>query len=55
MIRGLTFLLGLILVSHYFTQLLVYLPLNLLDWLQSVLNFVLLVILAALIIWLMGD
>jgi len=55
MIRGLTLLLGLILVSHYLTELLVYLPFNLLDWLGAALNLVLLAIITALMIWLMGD
>jgi len=55
MIRVLTLLLGLILVSHYLTELLVYLPLNLLDWLRSALNLVLLVIITVLILWLMRD
>jgi len=55
MVKILTFFLGLVLLSYYITNVVLFLPLDLIKSLNSAFGYVALIFGVALTIWLMGD
>ena len=55
MVKILTFFLGLVILSYYLTNLLLFFPLDLVKSLNSALGYLIVAFGVALTIWLMGD